>query len=538
MPPRPTALVAALALATLAAPAGAQPIHPGLSGDALRTALRADYAPAQTLGYGPARDSLYAYRQRAAGAVCGVYTGFCVTLTPGQDPSTSAFHQGINAEHSWPQSRGTAAEPQRSDLHLLFPARADVNSSRGNHPYAEVPDADAQAWYRLADSQSHTPAAHLDEWSERTDAYPGTPYAARFEPREDAAGDVARAVAYVAVVYEPAVAAAGERRFLTTMLADLRAWNAQDPPSPAERAESAWAAALQGTPNPFVLDPSLLDRAFSDGYGAPPAAGGTPTDGPLWINEIHYDDAGTDDGEFVEVAGPAGTDLAGWRLVLYNGNGGAVYDDRTLSGTVPDESAGLGAVAFAYPTNGLQNGAPDGVALVDPSGAVAEFLSYEGVMAGVGGPADGLVSTDLGVEESNATPEGQALGLTGTGRAADDFAWAAGPATPGALNDGQSVTPATPNADRPPASAPTLGPPTPNPSSGPVRFALALPAPGHVRAEVIDPLGRVVAVVHDGPAAGPLALAVETGALAPGAYALRVTTASGTAVRTFTVAGR
>src|SRR5690606_35449458 len=32
---------------------------------------------------------------------------------------------------------------------------------------------------------------------------------------------------------------------------------------------------------------------------------------PVFINEIHYDNTGTDAGEFVEVAGPAGTDLAG-----------------------------------------------------------------------------------------------------------------------------------------------------------------------------------------------------------------------------------
>jgi hypothetical protein len=39
-----------------------------------------------------------------------------------------------------------------------------------------------------------------------------------------------------------------------------------------------------------------------------------------WINEFHYDNAGTDAGEFIEIAGLAGTNLAGWQLVLYNGN--------------------------------------------------------------------------------------------------------------------------------------------------------------------------------------------------------------------------
>ena len=42
----------------------------------------------------------------------------------------------------------------------------------------------------------------------------------------------------------------------------------------------------------------------------------------VFINEIHYDNTGTDIGEAIEVAGIAGTDLGGWTLELYNGNGG------------------------------------------------------------------------------------------------------------------------------------------------------------------------------------------------------------------------
>ncbi|MEZ5000823.1 MAG: hypothetical protein R2727_09375 [Bacteroidales bacterium] len=39
----------------------------------------------------------------------------------------------------------------------------------------------------------------------------------------------------------------------------------------------------------------------------------------VFINEIHYDNDGTDVDEGIEIAGPAGTDLTGWKLVLYNG---------------------------------------------------------------------------------------------------------------------------------------------------------------------------------------------------------------------------
>jgi hypothetical protein len=44
----------------------------------------------------------------------------------------------------------------------------------------------------------------------------------------------------------------------------------------------------------------------------------------VFINEIHYDNTGTDVGEGVEIAGTAGTDLTGWSII-HNGNGGVSY---------------------------------------------------------------------------------------------------------------------------------------------------------------------------------------------------------------------
>lgn len=120
------------------------------------------------------------------------------------------------------------------------------------------------------------------------------------------------------------------------------------------------------------------------------------------FSEIHYDNASTDANERIEISGPAGTDLTGWQIVLYNGNGGGAYDTKTLSGTIPATCGDRGVVVQAYPSNGIQNGSPDGMALVDPSGAVIEFLSYEGTFTAVGGPADGLTATDIGASESGS----------------------------------------------------------------------------------------------------------------------------------------
>ncbi len=168
----------------------------------------------------------------------------------------------------------------------------------------------------------------------------------------------------------------------------------------------------------------------------------------VFINEFHYDNTGTDAGEFVEIAGPAGTNLTGWSLVRYNGsNPGAaiVYATPAIANpftgvVLADQGNGFGTLSIAFPQDGLQNGGNDGFALIDPMGNVVQLLSYEGILtAAAGTPAAGLSSIDVGVAETSATPLGASLGLVGTGDSPDDFTWAVlANDTPGAFNDGQT----------------------------------------------------------------------------------------------------
>ena len=178
---------------------------------------------------------------------------------------------------------------------------------------------------------------------------------------------------------------------------------------------------------------SATDNCSIATNGLPPAT--------VWINEFHYDNAGVDVGEFVEVAGTAGFDLSTCDIVLYNGNGGASYNTVTLSGTIDDEGMGYGAQSFLI--SGIQNGNPDGIALVC-NGVVVEFISYEGSFTATNGPAMGMTSVDVGVSETSGTPSGQSLQLTGTGSVGADFGWT-GPSgeSPGTLNAGQNNDHAT-----------------------------------------------------------------------------------------------
>lgn len=162
----------------------------------------------------------------------------------------------------------------------------------------------------------------------------------------------------------------------------------------------------------------------------------------LWINELHYDNTGTDASEFVEVLAPASfTDLASVRLTLYNGGDGAPYGTSHLLSSFAPGITRDGFTLYSKAIPGLQNGAPDGLAL-DLAGNVLHFISYEGTFTAAAGPAAGLTAYDIGVAQSEATPRGASLGLYGIGETLADFTWTAfGVATPGQFNPGQAAVP-------------------------------------------------------------------------------------------------
>lgn len=157
----------------------------------------------------------------------------------------------------------------------------------------------------------------------------------------------------------------------------------------------------------------------------------------IWINEFHYKNKGTDAGEFVEIAGPTGTDLSLYSLYFYNGATGTNYKTVALSGILPNTSNNIGVLSF--PIADIQNGPNDGIAIVRGS-VVVQFLSYEGVLMATTGPANGVNSTDVGVKEStNTTDPGYSLQLSGTGNSYNDFLWN-NPRidSPGSINTGQT----------------------------------------------------------------------------------------------------
>ncbi len=160
----------------------------------------------------------------------------------------------------------------------------------------------------------------------------------------------------------------------------------------------------------------------------------------LVLNEIYYDSPGTDAGSFIEIAGPPGASLSGYRLKFVNGAGGTDYTaplnlDGKAIGTsgyflvVQDTTVAVpaGTSSMVSSKANLQNG-PDSVQLVQGT-TVIDAVAYgnfgtTNVPAGEGQPA----GTPGGTVQSLARlPNGN-----DTGNNAADFGFAA--RSPGAKN--------------------------------------------------------------------------------------------------------
>jgi hypothetical protein len=110
--------------------------------------------------------------------------------------------------------------------------------------------------------------------------------------------------------------------------------------------------------------------------GGPPPPPPPPGGAKLVINEVDYDQVGADHDEFVEIynKGDAAADLTGIALSPVNGGDGSEYSRKPLTGT-------LAAGAYLVVDVTMQNGAPDGLALVNlTTKTLIDALSYEGAI--------------------------------------------------------------------------------------------------------------------------------------------------------------
>ncbi|WMS88405.1 endonuclease [Pleionea litopenaei] len=369
-----------------------------------------------------------------------------------------------NREHSWPKSYGFPDDHPGNypytDTHHLFISNIDYNSARANKPFANCASS-CEAWPTQANNGSGGSPSEQNLTS-------GDFTQGKWQAWSGRRGDVARALMYMAVRYDGGthgqtghsepdlrltddlslIASSSTGSNLSVAYMGLKSillqWHQQDPVDDQERQRNDVIYSFQGNRNPFVDHPEFATCVFNNQCDH--LGGGSEPPSPIqsiWINEIHYDNSGSDSNEAIEVAGTAGTNLSGWALVAYNGNGGKQYKTINLGGSIPNQSNGYGTLSFL--ASGLQNGSPDGIALVNNSGQVIQFLSYEGSFVATDGPANGETSVQLPVSETSSTPTGYSLQLTGSGQSYQDFTWQSPSfASFGNVNSQQQFTGSTP----------------------------------------------------------------------------------------------
>lgn len=245
-PPPPAASCSGLPPDTLSGlPAGFYASTQGLCGRALILALHALVRAQRVLGYTSARDSLYAFVDRGnRPAIVDIYTGRVAT---GVTSRASAAAAGFNTEHSWPRSRGAEEDPALSDLHHLWTSDEAANGSRSNYPYGLV--SGTVLW---------------------TSSVAGVPESSRlgynssnqlvFEPRPSRRGDIARALLYFYVRYDPQRTPSFSTANFSREIDYLKLWAKEDPVDEYERARNLAVQRAQGTRNPFIDYPAFVDR--------------------------------------------------------------------------------------------------------------------------------------------------------------------------------------------------------------------------------------------------------------------------------------
>ena len=187
-----------------------------------------------------------------------------------------------------------------------------------------------------------------------------------------------------------------------------------------------------GTSSILTTGSNVVEIHCEAGGGPPPP----PSSATLVVNEVDYDQVGADSGGFVEIAniGTSAAALDGIALVLVNGGDGLEYARVALTGF-------LAAGAYLAIDIEAQNGAPDGIALIDTTSVVLlDALSYEGEItaATIDGRAYNLVegtALAANVADSN-TIDGSLSRIPDkqdTNDAASDWAFTT-TKTPGAAN--------------------------------------------------------------------------------------------------------
>ena len=131
---------------------------------------------------------------------------------------------------------------------------------------------------------------------------------------------------------------------------------------------------------------------------------------------------------------------------LYYRNGGKQYNTAILSGVCSPPN---NFVVQKY-SNNIQSGVSDGIALVNTIDEVIEFISNEGSLEGLAGPATNKKYVGIEASESNLNSNaGISLQLVGEGCNRNDFTWllTSAKSSAGEVNHNQTIKYVVPSVE-------------------------------------------------------------------------------------------
>lgn len=208
----------------------------GKTGTALLQALKAIVGPHTDLGYDRARDVMFGDVDDADNdnVVECVYIGQDL---PGITDRRTAYKngQGLNAEHTWPQSKG-AEGVAKADLNHLFPANCKANSTRSSFPFGEVKSVQ---WEEGGSKLGTDANGHVV-----------------FEPRDEHKGNVARAILYFYTVYGQNGGVSLDNFKIEEET--LKRWHVQDPVNAGDKTRNDLVMGAQGNRNPYIDHPEYV----------------------------------------------------------------------------------------------------------------------------------------------------------------------------------------------------------------------------------------------------------------------------------------
>lgn len=240
---------ASLLLVFISSPAFGQEPPAGVTGEALKQWLKANYYDGRytELTYTVAKQRMYMIIDNDNNTLTCAYAGYQI---PWDATNNSTNPDPLTCEHIVPQSFYPIESPMRSDIHHLFPTYRPWNVERGDNPFGDVVDAEATLWMHLDVSQTDIPTVDIDAYCESDGSV--------FEPREVQKGDIARAIFYFFTMYPTQagdITIAGD-------LATLYQWHLDDPADAAEITRNDNIELYQGNRNPYVDYADLAERVW------------------------------------------------------------------------------------------------------------------------------------------------------------------------------------------------------------------------------------------------------------------------------------